>query len=70
LLEKIGLYNNSKKSWKKVGLLLSVRSDVVVAAVNDKAIIVIGGYSEGDTKTNRKSSSLEVVGLGQAELIY
>jgi len=38
---------------EEVGLLLSARSGVAVAAVNDKAIIVIGGYSEGDTKTNR-----------------
>jgi len=66
----INMYDNFKKSWKKVGLLSSARSDVAVATVNDKAIIVIGGYSEGDTKTNRKSSSLKVVELGQAELIY
>ena len=66
----IKMYDNSKKSWKKIGSLSSARSWVAVAAVYNNAIVVIGGYTEGDTKANRKSSSLTVVELGQAELLH
>ena len=56
------------KSWKKIGSLSSARSWVAVAAVYNNAIVVIGGCTKGDTIANRKSSSVTVVELGQAEL--
>ena len=65
----IKVYDNSGKSWKKVGSLSSARSGVAVAAVYDNAIILIGGCTSGDTMANAKSSSLTVVELGQAELL-
>ena len=41
-------------------------------AVSDNAIIIIGGYTKGDTLDNVLSSSLTVVELGQtpAELLH
>ena len=66
----IKMYDNSNKSWKKIGSLSSARSDVAVAAVYNNAIVVIGGCTKGDTKANAKSSSVTVVELGQAELLH
>ena len=65
----IKMYNYSRKSWKKIGSLSSARCDVAVAAVYNNAIVVIGGYTKGDTKANALSSCLTVVELGQAELL-
>ena len=66
----INMYDNSNKSWKKIGSLSSVRCDVAVAAVYNNAIIVIGGYSKGGSKAKAKSSCVTVVELGQAELLH
>ena len=62
----IKIYDNSNKSWKKIGSLSSARSTVAVATVYNNAIIIIGGC----TMANAKSSSLTVVELGQAELLH
>ena len=66
----IKIYDNSSKSWKKIGSLMSARSDVTVAAVYNNAIIIIGGCTKGGIAANAKSSSLTVVELGQAELLH
>ena len=66
----IKMYENSDKSWKKIGSLSSARFWVAVAAVYNNAIVVIGGCTKGDTMANCKSSSLTVVELGQAELLH
>ena len=66
----IKMYDNSNKSWKKIGSLSSARSAVAVAAVYNNAIVVIGGWTKGDTLANAKSSTLTVVELGQAELLH
>ena len=66
----IKMYDNSNSSWKKIGSLSSARSSVAVAAVYNNAIIIIGGYIKGDTVTNRESSSMTLVELGQAELLH
>ena len=66
----IKMYDNSNKSWKKIGSLSSARCSVAVAAVYNNAIVVIGGCTKGDTRANAKSSSLTVVELGQAELLH
>ena len=63
----IKMYDNSNKSWKKIGSLSSARSSVAVAAVYNNAIVVIGGCTKGDTS---ESSSLTVMELGQAELLH
>ena len=66
----IKMYDNSSKSWKKIGSLSSARCAVAVAAIYNNAIVVIGGCTKGDTIANRQSSSLTVVELGQAELLH
>ena len=66
----IKMYDNSNKSWEKIGSLLSARSRVAVAAVYNNAIVVIGGCTKIGTLSHLKSSSLTVVELGQAELLH
>ena len=66
----IKMYDNSNKSWKKIGSLSSARTAVAVAAVYNNAIVVIGGCTKADTTANATSSSLTVVELGQAELLH
>ena len=65
----IKVFDNSNKSWKKIGSLSSARCGVAVTAVYNNAIIVIGGYTTGGDKGSRKSSGLTLVELGQAELL-
>ena len=64
------MYDNSNKSWKKIGSLSSARSHVAIAAVYNNAIIIIGGCTKGGSAANTKSSSVTVVELGQAELLH
>ena len=64
----IKMYDNSNKSWKKIGSLSSARSQVAVAAVYNNAIVVIGGCTKGGSMANAESSSLTAMKLGQAEL--
>ena len=67
----IKMYDNSNKSWKKIGSLSSARSYVAVAAVYNNAIIIIGGCTKtGAGMANAKSSSVKVVEVGQAELLH
>ena len=70
LTADIKMYDNSNKSWKKIGSLSSARSCVAVAAVYNNAIVIIGGYTKGGSGTIAKSSSVTVVELGQAELLH
>ena len=65
----IKIYDDSNKSWKNISSLSSARSQVGIAAVNNNAIIVIGGYTKGDSVDNRYSSSVVTVELGQAQLV-
>ena len=64
----IKMYDNSNKSWKKIGSLSSARSMVAVAAVYNNAIIIIGGCTKGGNVADFLSSSLTTVELGQVEL--
>ena len=66
----IKMHDNSNKSWKQIGSLSSARCTVAVAAVYNNAIIIIGGCTKADTQAIRKSSSVTVVELGQAELLH
>ena len=68
LTADIKMYDNSDHSWRSVGSLSSARYFVAVAAVDDNAIVVIGGCSKGG-KPKGYSSSLTVVELGEAELL-
>ena len=66
----IKMYDNSNKSWKKIGSSSSARCNVAVAAVYNNAIIIIGGCTKGGSESNARSSSVTVVELGQAELLH
>ena len=66
----IKMYDNSNKSWKKIGSLSSAKSSVAIAAVYNNAIVVIGGCTKGGSNASVNSSSLTVVELGQAELLH
>ena len=66
----IKMYDNSKKSWKKIGSLSSARCAAAAVAVYNNAIIIIGGCTKGDNLYNRKLSSLTLVELGRAELVH
>ena len=66
----IKMYDNSNKSWKKIGSLSSARSLIAVAAVYNNAIVVIGGCTKGGGVTNALSSCVTVVEVGQAELLH
>ena len=66
----IKMYDNSVHSWRSIGSLSSARCFVGVATVDNNAIVVIGGCTKGGNKANRRSSSLTVVELGEAELLH
>ena len=66
----IKMYDNSNKSWKKIGSLSSARSGVAVAAVYNNAIIIIGGYTKGGSTANRELSCVTVVEMGQAKILH
>ena len=66
----IKMYDHRDKSWKKIGSLSSARTRLAVAPVYNNSIIMIGGCTKTDTFANAKSSSVTVVELGQAELLY
>jgi len=65
----IKMYGDSSKSWKNISSLSSARSGVAIAAVNNNAIIVIGGCSSGGSVNDALSSSLTTVEQGQTQLI-
>ena len=66
----IKMYDSSSKSWKSIKSSLTFpRLAAAVAAVNDTAVIVIGGCTNMDTTATAKSSSLTTVELGQAKLL-
>ena len=65
----IKMYDNSDHSWRSVGSLSSARCLVGVAAVDNNAIVIIGGCTKGSPEEERNSSSLTVVKLGEAELL-
>ena len=66
----IKMYDNSDHSWRNVGSLSSARSQVAIAAVDDNAIVVIGGCTKANNTADRKSSALAVVELGEAKLLH
>ena len=66
----ISTFDGLSKSWKQISSsLTTARSPATIAAVNNNAIIVIGGCTNRVTVTTAKSSSLTTVELGQAELL-
>ena len=62
----IKMHDESSNSWRKIALLSSARSGVAIAAVNDNAIIVIGGFHRRGE--DAIASSLTTVELGQPYL--
>ena len=66
----IKMYNNSDHSWRSVGSLSFARCLVAVAAVDDNAIVFIGGCTKGGSSAECNSSSLTAVELREAELLH
>ena len=66
----IKMYDNSDHSWRSVGSLSSAKCLVAVAAVDDNAIVVIGGCTRADHRAERKSSALTAVEMGEAVLFH
>ena len=64
----IKMFDNPTSSWKKIASLSSARCAAAVVAVQNNAVIIIGGCTKGDSFPNRDKSSLTIVELGQAEL--
>ena len=52
------MYDNSDYSWRSVGSLSSARYFVAVAAVDDNAIVVIGGCTKEGSKVELNISHL------------
>ena len=64
------MYDNSDHSWRSVGSLSSARSCVAVAAVDNNAIVFIGGCTKANLRADCQSSALTIVELGEAELLH
>ena len=62
---KIEMYDDSSKRWKKIDSLSFARTATGVAAVGNNAIVVIGGCTDAN---NFSLSAVTTVELGQAEL--
>ena len=62
----IQMYDKTAEKWKRIDSLSFARSRAAASAINNNAIIVIGGYTKvGDCKSSR----LTIVELGQVEEI-
>ena len=64
--EDIMMYDKSTQKWKKIDLLSFARCRAAITAINNNAIIVIGGCT---SVHDHKSTSLSVVELGQVEQV-
>ena len=60
----IMMYDNSTEKWKKIDSLSFARCRAATTAINNNAIIVVGGYT---SVSDADSTSLTVVELGQVE---
>ena len=66
----IKIYDSSNNVWENTqSSLTSGRAIAAIAAANDNAIIVIGWCTNGENVSNTKSTSLNPVELGKAELL-
>ena len=61
------MYDRTSEKWKKIDSLSFARSSAAAAVINNNAIVVIGGFTKHRSPTDAKSSSLNVVELGQVE---
>ena len=62
----IMMYDESTEKWKEIDSLSFARSRAAATAINDNALIVVGGCT---STTEASSTSLTVVELGQVEEI-
>ena len=62
----VSIYNVATDTWSLVDMLKTARAYSIVAAVDDNAIIVIGGCHEARNLTTCKASAIKTVEIGQA----
>ena len=62
----ISVYDVDTNTWSLVDMLKTPRAYCIVAAVDDNAIIVIGGCHKAQNLTTCKASAIQVVEIGQA----
>ena len=62
----VNLYNDENDTWALVDTLKTPRAYSIVAAVDDNAIIVIGGCHKAKNLTTCKASAVVTVEIGQA----
>ena len=62
----VSIYNVTTDTWSLVDMLKTARAYSIVAAVDDNAIIVIGGCHEARNLTTCKASAIKTVEIGQA----
>ena len=65
----IKMYDRNLEKWRKIDSLSYARCSTAVAAINNNAIVVIGGYTKHGSTSDCMSSSLTVVELGQVEAL-
>ena len=61
----VSIYNPSTDTWSLVDMLKTPRAYSIVVAVDDNAIIVIGGCHEARNLTTCKASAIKMVEIGQ-----
>ena len=62
----VSIYNVATDTWNLVDRLKTARAYSIVAAVDDNAIIVIGGCHEARNLTTCKASAIKTVEIRQA----
>lgn len=64
----VSVYNVTTDTWSLVDMLKTPRAYSIVAAVDDNAVIVIGGCHEARNLTTCKASAIKTVEIGQVIL--
>ena len=60
----VSLYDSSKNLWEKVDSLTTARAGIGVSLINNNTIIIIGGYTRGESVKAAMVSSLTTVEIG------
>ena len=64
LTSDVSLYDSSKNLWKKVDSLTTARAGIGVSLINNNSIIIMGGYTRGESIEAGMASCLTTVEIG------